>query len=344
MIMEIAETTTMRTELSKSGQRNHLPARAVTMHVASPTAHTEPKPVRGDTSDSRGDKELVRKLAACALFQDYQQAFSETTGLPLTLRSVEDWQLAHANDGHQNPFCALVARRNSSCAGCLQMQQQVCNTANGVPGTLKCNFGITETAVTVKLGDRTIGYLQTGQILFKPPTPTQTASAVKRLQELGTGVSTKEATAAYQGTRVIPRPTYDSMIRLLEYFAKQLSLMANQILLQDRVAEPPQVARARQFIHEHSEDDFSLSDVAKHAAISPFYLCKKFKEVTGINFTDYVSRVRVEKAKKLLSNPNNRISEVAYQTGFQSLSHFNRCFKRITGESPTASRHPTLSN
>jgi AraC-like DNA-binding protein len=51
-----------------------------------------------------------------------------------------------------------------------------------------------------------------------------------------------------------------------------------------------------------------------------------------------VSRVRVEKARQLLSDPNQRVSEIAYQTGFQSLSHFNRCFKRITGQSPTACR------
>ncbi|MFO1512050.1 MAG: AraC family transcriptional regulator [Verrucomicrobiota bacterium] len=130
------------------------------------------------------------------------------------------------------------------------------------------------------------------------------------------------------------------MIRLLEFFAQQLSLLANQVLLQERVAELPQVARARQYIHDHCDEDLCLSEVARHAAISPFYLCKKFKEVTGLYFTDYVSRVRVEKAKELLRNPNYRISEIAYQTGFQSLSHFNRCFKRITGSSPTACRQP----
>lgn len=338
MIMDITETATMRTTPSKPGQRETTPARGVSLHVAAPNLHPDRKPVTSDHTDDHGDKELVRKLAASSLFQDYQHAFSDTTGLPLALRSVEDWQLAHAGEIHQNAFCAIVARQNRSCAACLEMQQQVCNTANGVPGTLKCSFGINETAVTVKLGDRTIGYLQTGQVFFKNPTSAQTVGAVHRLQELVTGVSAKEATAAYQATRVIPRSTYDSMIRLLEFFAKQLSLLANQVLLQDRVAEPPQVARARQFIHEHCEDDLSLGEVARHAAISPFYLCKKFKEVTGLNFTDYVSRVRVEKAKELLRDPNHRVSEVAYQTGFQSLSHFNRCFKRITGESPTTCR------
>ena len=57
-----------------------------------------------------------------------------------------------------------------------------------------------------------------------------------------------------------------------------------------------------------------------------------------MNFTEYVSRVRIENAKNLLLNPNLRISEIAYQVGFQSLTHFNRVFKKVAGESPTEYR------
>jgi AraC-like DNA-binding protein len=63
-----------------------------------------------------------------------------------------------------------------------------------------------------------------------------------------------------------------------------------------------------------------------------------FKKATGINFTDYLSRVRIEKAKNLLLNPNLRVSEIAYEVGFQSLTHFNRVFKRVVGQSPTEYR------
>ena len=62
----------------------------------------------------------------------------------------------------------------------------------------------------------------------------------------------------------------------------------------------------------------------------------------------YVSRVRVEKAKNLLLNPNARVSEVAYEVGFQSLTHFNRVFRKIVGESPTEYRkrltHPHVTH
>jgi AraC-like DNA-binding protein len=57
--------------------------------------------------------------------------------------------------------------------------------------------------------------------------------------------------------------------------------------------------------------------------------------VVGLNFTVYLSRVRLEKAKTLLLNPHLRISEIAFEVGFQSLTHFNRRFREILGQSPT---------
>ena len=72
--------------------------------------------------------------------------------------------------------------------------------------------------------------------------------------------------------------------------------------------------------------------------MSAFYFCKMFKKATGLTFTDYLARVRVEKVKNLLLNPHKRISEAAFEAGFQSLSQFNRVFRRIAGEAPTVYR------
>ena len=70
-------------------------------------------------------------------------------------------------------------------------------------------------------------------------------------------------------------------------------------------------------------------------------LCANFPpetRATGLTFTDFVNRARVEKAKRMLMKPAARITEVAYDVGFQSLSHFNRSFRRIADESPTEFR------
>jgi AraC-like DNA-binding protein len=103
-------------------------------------------------------------------------------------------------------------------------------------------------------------------------------------------------------------------------------------------AEPGEIWKARKFIKEHSADELSLSKVGKAANISRNHLSEKFKQVTGINFVDYVARTRFEKARDLLLNSNRRISEIAFAVGFQSLSQFNRVFKKLTGKSPTQFR------
>jgi AraC-like DNA-binding protein len=103
-------------------------------------------------------------------------------------------------------------------------------------------------------------------------------------------------------------------------------------------AEPVEIWKARKFIHEHSDDELSLTKVAKFSNISGNHLSEKFKEVTGINFVDYIARARTEKARELLENSNLRISEIAFAVGFQSLSQFNRVFKKLTRKSPTQFR------
>ncbi len=78
--------------------------------------------------------------------------------------------------------------------------------------------------------------------------------------------------------------------------------------------------------------------MARHSGVSPFHFCKIFKRFTGLTFTEYVNRARVEKAKQLLIKPQSRVTEVAYDVGFQSLSQFNRSFRRVMDQSPTEFR------
>jgi AraC-like DNA-binding protein len=103
-------------------------------------------------------------------------------------------------------------------------------------------------------------------------------------------------------------------------------------------AEPVEIWKARRFVEEHSGEELSLSKVAKAVNMSANHLSEKFKQVTGVNFVDYIARIRFEKACELLLNSNLRISEIAFTVGFQSLSQFNRVFKRSSGKSPTELR------
>jgi AraC-like DNA-binding protein len=144
-----------------------------------------------------------------------------------------------------------------------------------------------------------------------------------------------ELEKAYLRTRVISAQQYDAILRLLKVFSQHLSIAAEQIATQQTHAEPLMIERARKLIEERHGEDLSLDEVARTVNASTFHFCKMFKRATGMTFTEYLSIVRVAKAKKLLVNPQARISEVAFEAGFASLTHFNRMFRRIAGQSPT---------
>ena len=288
--------------------------------------------------EHEANKRFIEALTRSQIYQDYERAFSKTTGLPLSLRPVESWHMAQHGKKTENPFCALMAENNRACAACLETQQKITEAAGAGPRTVKCFAGLCDTGVPVSIGDELLGFLQTGQIFLKKPTRAQFARTVKQLVDWGWKVDLRRMEEAYFQTRVISPKQYESVVHLLTIFAQHLSLVSNQLLVRNANAEPPAITRAKQFIKEHQADEISLGDVAKAVNTSTFYFCKMFKKATGLNFTDYLSRVRVEKARNLLLNPNLRISEIAFASGFQSLSHFNRVFRRIAGESPTRYR------
>lgn len=293
----------------------------------------EPKPA-GDTIPN---KQLVEMLVRSRLFRDYESVFTKATGLPLALRPLEYWQLEHHQKTNENSFCALLAERPATLAVCLQSHAEIIQHTGVTPRTETCPFGLTETAVPVRLGEQTIGFLRIGQVLRRSAIQADKMRAASKLKECGVPFA-GGVRKAWEATPIIPKEKYGAIVRLLTFFAEQLSALINQIVLEQQNAEPELVRKAREYITQHKMEPLSLSAVAQASGASVFHFCKVFKKSTGLKFTDYVARIRLEDAKTQLLNPSRRISEVAYDVGFQSLTQFNRMFKRIFGQSPTEFR------
>ena len=290
------------------------------------------------SGDSNGNRALLQALADSKLYHDYERAFSGATGLPVSLRPVESWQLPLHGKRNENPFCAKMAQKSRACGACLQVTEQLSQSATNEPQTVTCQMGMCDMAIPVRLGDRLIGFLQTGQVFRSKPTEAKFERTAKLVAEWQVDVTPAELRKAYFDTRVISHQQHDSVIKLLSIFAQHLSILSNQLVVRSKNVELPVISRAKEYIHEHQTEELTLSQVAKAVNMSTCYFCKMFKKITGVNFTDYVSRVRIEKSKNLLLNPNLRISEIAFEIGFQSLTHFNRVFKKILGQSPTEYR------
>ena len=309
------------------------PARAEPRDQATPAAVRSALKAAGD-----GDRGLLEALISSKLYQDYERAFTEATGLPVSLRPVESWQLPHHGKKNEAPFCALLAERSRACGFCLEVQEKLTQAATNGSATAVCPAGLSDTVVPVRLGERLIGFLQTGQVFRKPPTQQQFERTARLLAKWGIEMSRTALRQAYLATRVVPARQHEAVIKLLTIFAQHLAILSNQILVQHENAEPPLITRAKAFIQEHQNENLRLGQVSKAVNSSPFYFCKLFKKATGLNFTDYLSRIRIERARNLLLNPNLRVSEIAFEVGFQSLTHFNRVFKHTVGQSPTQYR------
>ena len=231
----------------------------------------------------------------------------------------------------------MLAERPSTLAVCLQAHQDIIDHTGLIPHTVTCPFGLTETAVPVKLGVKIIGYLRIGSVLRHTPAKADTSKVGRELERCGVSFS-GEIRKAWEKTPLIPPDKYNATVRLLTFFAEQLSTLANQIVLEQSNAEPPLVLKAREYIEKHKNEELSLAGVAKAAGASVFHFCKVFHKATGLKFTDYVARIRLEDARNRLLNPNLRVSEIAYDVGFQSLTQFNRTFKRVFNQSPSEFR------
>ena len=280
-----------------------------------------------------GQREL-EILSASQVYRDYERAFTQGTGLPLRLQGPDMLNLIRFTKAQENPFCALIAKAKESCAQCYALQCQVEEEAQLEPKTLKCFAGLCETAVPVRVAENVIAFLHTGQVLLQRPDKVQFKRIAATLIKWGAEVDLKKLEELYFNTRVISVKQYEALVRLLDTFAQHLASCSRVLVLQSQQMDSPAITRARSYIRDHSDDQLSLAAVAQIVNMSATYFSEKFKEMTGINFVEYVARTRVEKARNLLLNPNVRVGEVAFEVGFQSLSQFNRMFKKISGESP----------
>jgi AraC-like DNA-binding protein len=98
-----------------------------------------------------------------------------------------------------------------------------------------------------------------------------------------------------------------------------------------------QVEQVIRLMNDRYGEDLSLDECAKETAANPFALSRSFKQVTGLNFVDYLTRVRIDKAKELLLTTGMKVNEIAERVGYQH-SYFNKIFKGSESITPTQFR------
>lgn len=125
------------------------------------------------------------------------------------------------------------------------------------------------------------------------------------------------------------------MERMRTWFLDKMDAAVRNVADNKETRSNSVVAKAKAYINANFHKEISLDDVSREVDISPYYFSKIFKEETGKNFIEYVTEIRMEKAKELLQSSTLSMKEICGEVGYADPNYFSRTFKKNVGLTPT---------
>lgn len=110
-----------------------------------------------------------------------------------------------------------------------------------------------------------------------------------------------------------------------------------------RNEEKNNMEKIEEYLRVHYQQDINLQDIADRFFLNKEYISRKFKQVFSETITDYLTKIRMEKARELLENPKYKIYEIAYHVGYQNEKYFSKVFKKLIGLTPNEYRNSIQS-
>lgn len=294
----------------------------------------------------KGSMPTVREQCGFRVLQQvhavrgFESAFHQATGLSVRLQPLPRQAGSLLLEPDDNPLCKLACSTAAGRTRCLAMQGEIRhnfeNELRAQP--VVCLAGLTVIAVPVRLCGEYVATLHTNHLLLHKPRPAD----IQRFADLVAGWGAKpdleRLREDFASLPVMGRKQVEAVVKLLGIYAEHLGDLASRRALAEKNGRPCAVAQALAYMRQHQTERLQLGMVAKHAQLSPYYFCKLFRRTMGMTFTEYLTRLRLERAKDLLMSPTMAVSDIAAAAGFGSIPHFNRAFKRYTGATPTAYR------
>ncbi len=275
-----------------------------------------------------------KKLANSAVVREQQMAFTCATGVPLTLAAASTHALA---DG---TFCVKGCLGDPSGTLCQRKLLQAEKRAVTQTGMVQysCPSGLMKILVPVFINGRHAGSLLAGPFSLHSLDGPRLAQLVGRLDKLGLSDRADQLQTTWRFTPRLSSAKCRAAGTLLQMFGKYLEECGKQQLRSRAPRASSLLQKIESFLAECQTDQVSLKAVAACVNLSPCHFCSVFKKQTGLTFSQYRTRQRLEKARQLLGDPERRVSDVAFEAGFESIPYFNRAFRRAFGCSPSQYR------
>lgn len=279
---------------------------------------------------------FFRQLLGSPEFAQFALILKRLTGLSMALNTPDVGTTGLGLSGDMgNPLCKIIrdtpegARRCEDC----DRRHQAQAGADGKSQLYTCHAGFLDMAIPIMVQGKHVATISSGQVLSEQPSDAAFHRVCRRLTWLG--IPERRLRKAYAQAPWMPRDRLTSVMHLLEIFSRKMCGNAWRIRELEACLERPQIRNARAIVEERfRESDLRLSDAAASAGISVAHFSHVFHKETGVPFTSYVQSRRIEEAKRLLAETDQTITEICFECGFNSLTHFNRVFRRGEGCSP----------
>jgi AraC-like DNA-binding protein len=236
-----------------------------------------------------------------------------------------------------NPLCLAVQSDPAGLAACRATDRlhgdRAAKLEKGVH--YLCHAGLIDFCLPVFVDGRHIATIGCGQMLAERPGEAGFRRLLARVRSLK--IDGKRLRRAYFGSPFLSPEKRESVFRLLSFFTDYFC-EAGARLKGMTGGGRLDIDAAVKYIQHHFREPIGLADASRRAEMSPAYFSSIFRKTTGVPFARYLQEVRVNEARRLLTSTNMSVTEIAFGSGFNSLTHFNRVFRRYAKCAPSGYR------
>jgi AraC-like DNA-binding protein/ligand-binding sensor protein len=278
-------------------------------------------------------------LANSPKFKKFYGLLCKMTGLTLVIADPSSARRIHL-DGQFRlaPLCSHLRRDPRFHESCSVCDREFCDKAvrERKGFYYRCHAGLYDLVVPIFIDRKHIGTFIGGQIRLEPPTDASFRAFFENLAPYSFNENTVRK--LYFETAWMTSERLDAALELIVMFAEHFYELGSRLLEKDE--EETTLEQVKRYIFDHLTEPLSLEDVAGQAGLTPTYFSRWFKNKCSMGFVDFLHRRRIEKACKLLETTDYPIIRIAFDSGFTSLTTFNRVFSRVMKESPSRYRKP----
>lgn len=266
-------------------------------------------------------------LAQSAEFKEFFEIARELTGMMVTLA---DPTLTREHRLYPlpavAPFCHLVQSCPRGLAGCIRTDRIHRETAIRRRHAIAyhCHAGLVDMMIPVFVGDYHVATITCGRVVDAPHSVKEFRRLQRKLAPLK--LNPTRLRAAYDRIPYCPPERIRKVMRFFSFFAEYFGEIGWR-LKKTEIPDAGSIQKAKQFIHDHFRESLGLKVIARQAGVSAAYFSAEFHRKTGGTVMAYVRQMRLNAVMKLLATTQRPVTELAFESGFNNLSHFNRVFR-----------------